>query len=95
MFVPPASIAWLKVDGHGALTEFAYVDQPFQADLVQNTREQTVCVRVFKVTPEGIAWWAENGRQINLEFDLAEGSYSRRTWDNYLKAKAEKKKEQE
>lgn len=40
-------------------------------------------------TPEGRDWWKANGAQADVEFDLAEGSQSRRMLQEYLEAKAE------
>lgn len=39
---------------------------------------------------EGRAWWKANGVTVDLEFDLAEGSLSRRTLDSYMTAKRAK-----
>ncbi len=60
IFVPPSSWAWLRVDMHGGLDEFAYVDQPFQSDS-GDSRQQQVCVRVFRKTDVGIAWEVREG----------------------------------
>jgi len=38
-------------------------------------------------TKEGRLWWLHNGDSIDVEFDLREGSLSRRTLDAYLKEK--------
>jgi hypothetical protein len=38
-------------------------------------------------TAEGRAWWKEKGDTIHAEFDLAEGSLSRRVLDAYLAAR--------
>lgn len=35
--------------------------------------------------PGGRAWWKDNGVPLHLRFDLSDGSYSRRTLENYLK----------
>lgn len=39
-------------------------------------------------TPEGRAWWDAEGRSVDLTFDLAPDSLSRRAWDGYRRAKA-------
>lgn len=38
-------------------------------------------------TKEGRDWWAKNGNSIDLEFDLAPGSYSMKTWEAYQSRK--------
>jgi GNAT superfamily N-acetyltransferase len=40
----------------------------------------------------GREWWTENGKAVDLTFDLTPGSYSRRTWDAYRAEKAKKGK---
>ncbi|MEW4569299.1 hypothetical protein AB1L88_15650 [Tautonia sp. JC769] len=44
-------------------------------------------------TPEGREWWKDWGTQSALEFDLAPGSLSRRTWDAYLAEKQQREQE--
>jgi GNAT superfamily N-acetyltransferase len=38
-------------------------------------------------TQEGAEWWRMNGTTINLTFDLSPNSYSRQTWEAYLRRK--------
>lgn len=44
-------------------------------------------------TDDGRAWWKDWGESAALEFDLAPGSLSRRTWDAYLAEKQKQAKE--
>ncbi len=43
-------------------------------------------------TPEGRAWWDDNGVGFDGVFDLKPGSASRKAWDAYLARKASEKK---
>lgn len=40
------------------------------------------------LTDRGRDWWEEHGQSIEVTFDLAEGSLSRRVWDDYRAEKA-------
>jgi GNAT superfamily N-acetyltransferase len=44
-------------------------------------------VSQIMTTPEGQQWWKESGAALTMQFDLAPGSYSRQTWERYLRAK--------
>jgi GNAT superfamily N-acetyltransferase len=41
-------------------------------------------------TQEGREWWKANGTEFRAQFDLSEGSQSRKVLDEYVKAKARK-----
>lgn len=51
-------------------------------------KQQSTRVELLMATPEGRAWWKENGHSFHATFDVTEGSYSRRTLDAYRAERA-------
>lgn len=56
-----------------------------EIELLPANLQHSRTVLDIMATPEGRAWWKENGTGRDMVFDLAENSRSRRTLDAYLK----------
>jgi GNAT superfamily N-acetyltransferase len=80
--------------GYDAKLEHARIDIPGTplsrpiTDFLPESLSGATRVSDLMMTAEGRAWWKANGVEMNMTFDLKEGSRSRAIWDAYQLEKA-------
>lgn len=83
---------WPLLGYDGQVPDDVWSKMPADFQKAAGGKQDSSSVRALCKTPEGRAWWKQNGSTFKCKFDLTPGSESIKTMNDYLAEREAKKK---